>query len=237
MELEPGLRPGVVPRDDNLCRRNLPQTLRSLLFRSYRPAMWLLGLSACSGSSGPRGEADEGDEDVARVDAETRTDTPDPLPDDAESSPDIPPPPDDGSSEDGDAVPEDAGDADAEEAWELVDESCVDYGLFPPGTVACTPSYPVCPVGISYCCQTTQCGSLEFGVSGCCTDLSCGSGSPSEYHCTEAMGESVRRLCTRPEEEFRCPAEMPYCCWLRGGPAVCADHALVGYSWTCENQW
>jgi len=148
---------------------------------------------------------------------------------------------DDGEIESGDTTAEDAdgadapGDADDVGDWEAVPESCVESGRFPAGTVVCGRSNPVCPADVSYCCNTSGCGSMEGGQDGCCAEPTCGTGHTVGYVCVEAVDPSARRLCTRPEEEFRCSSDLRYCCWLFGGPAACADHPLLG--WTCEDQW
>ncbi|MBI5502099.1 MAG: hypothetical protein HY907_17785 [Deltaproteobacteria bacterium] len=93
---------------------------------------------------------------------------------------------------------------------------------------------PRCPEEFSYCCSTSRCGSLEFGARGCCGSFDCG--DPGSYHCIEVIGDFTPQVCTRPEPEFRCPAERPYCCFNFDGAAVCADHALIGWT-SCEDQW
>ena len=128
--------------------------------------------------------------------------------------------------------PDDASEGD--DGWPPLPAECVESHVFPVGSVGCDRGVPRCPEGLPYCCSTNRCGSLEFGARGCCTSSDCG--DPTAYHCIEAIGESLPHICTRPEPEFRCPMERPFCCYNVLGAAVCADHALFAWD-SCENPW
>ena len=193
-------------------------------------AVGALAVAACWSSTGTEAETGpDGDEAAAEGGADFEACVDDAALEDAFVDSDAVAP-DEGSIEDGEDVVEDA-DGDG---WPPLPGRCLDWGVFPPGSVGCIPPVPRCPEEFSYCCHTSRCGSLEFGATGCCGSSDCG--DPGGYGCIEVIGDSTPRVCTRPEPEFRCPAERPYCCFNFDGAAVCADHAL--FRWTsCENQW
>ena len=187
--------------------------------------VWL-GAAACWSSTGA--DLDAGDEAPDRH-ADVETDSADFAWEDA--SPDSDTAPDGGDvTEDREEAAED-WDADG---WPPLPAGCIGPGRFPDGSVSCSRGVPRCPDVFSYCCLTNYCGSMEFGAQGCCGSSDCG--DPTGFHCIEAIGESLPQVCTRPEPEFRCPLDHPFCCFNVLGAAVCADHALLGWD-SCEDQW
>lgn len=140
----------------------------------------------------------------------------------------------DGGVDEGTSDTHSDADVDDEDDWSFVGTGCMP-DIYPQDTYRCNRG-PVCPEGIRYCCSTILCGGIEIGEWGCCEELYCGTGDAINYSCIEAIGDSLIQLCTRPEPEYRCPEDKPFCC--HGGaasPAVCADHEL--HNWTCESHW